>query len=138
MLTTAELLDAPAERAATRRALQRLCAVAFLLNCQPSEPYLTEYMHEVKGLSTFQINDRVYPWWTWSSFAALLPAAALAEEPAVGYRAVVLGGVALREATRALLVFGRGVSAMAAVQCTYGVATGVNAVQRRRWPCCCS
>ena len=50
-----------------------LCALAFCLGCQPSEPFLTPYMAEDKGLNSSQIDDQVYPFWTWSYFVVLLP-----------------------------------------------------------------
>ena len=85
-----------------RYSIAALSFVGFLLNCQPSEPYLTEYMHRVKAIPMHDVNDAVYPWSTWSSFAALLPAAALAE--CWGYRRTIIAGVMLREATRVLLI----------------------------------
>ena len=50
-----------------------LCALAFCLGCQPSEPFLTPYMAGDKGLNSSQIDVQVYPFWTWSYFVVLLP-----------------------------------------------------------------
>jgi len=59
--------------ARTRRGIAVMCALAFCLGCQPSEPFLTPYMTVVKGLNSSQIDDNVYPFWTWSFFIVLLP-----------------------------------------------------------------
>ena len=55
------------------RSILILGALAFCLGCQPSEPFLTPYMANNKGLNSSQIDDQVYPFWTWSYFAVLLP-----------------------------------------------------------------
>ena len=49
--------------------LLRLCVVGFLVNCQPSEPFLTKYLETVKGLSPQDLNDHVWPWDSYGSFA---------------------------------------------------------------------
>ena len=104
----------------------RLCALGLLINCQPSEPYLTAYLYETKNLTEMEVDTEVYPWSTTGSFLLLLPLALLAE--VVGSRPVILFGILCREATRVILIFGEGVAWMAVMQCTYAGGTAVNAI----------
>ena len=106
--------------------LLRLGLVGFFVNCQPSEPFLTRFLVENKGLTTQQLDDDVWPWDTYGSFAFLLPVGLLAD--ALGYRTVIFAGLLCRECTRVLLVFGSGVNAMATMQVTYAGATAANTV----------
>eukprot|EP00808_Paulinella_micropora_P007839 g11506.t1 len=101
--------------------LRQLCLVGFLVNCQPSEPYLTSYLLEVKGLTEVQLDNQVWPWDTYSAFLFLLPAGLLAES--LGYKTVVLIGLLARQATRIILIWGQGVFWMASMQVTYAAAT---------------
>eukprot|EP00468_Gymnochlora_sp_CCMP2014_P002041 CAMPEP_0167743474 /NCGR_PEP_ID=MMETSP0110_2-20121227/2035_1 /TAXON_ID=629695 /ORGANISM="Gymnochlora sp., Strain CCMP2014" /LENGTH=461 /DNA_ID=CAMNT_0007627847 /DNA_START=75 /DNA_END=1460 /DNA_ORIENTATION=- len=103
-----------------------LCAVAFLINCQPSEPFLVQYLTENKGLSEEQLDNEVWPYDTYGSFLFLIPVGLLAE--IYGYRRVVFFGFLCREATRVLLIFARGVALMAVMQVTYAAATCANTV----------
>ena len=106
------------------RTLYPLWAMAFCLNCKPSEPYLARFLMEAKNLTEDQLNHEVWPWSTWGSLLFLLPVGMLAEH--VGYRRVILGGLVCREATRVLLLFTSSVFWMATMQLTYA---GVMAVQ---------
>ena len=106
--------------------LAALAAVSFLINCQPSEPFLSQYLVEDKNLTTAQLDSRVWPVDTYGAFLFMLPAGVLAES--IGYRRVILLGLLCREATRLLLLFGEGVPAMAFMQLTYAAATCVNTV----------
>ena len=69
---------------------------------------------------------QVWPWNTYASLAFMLPAGVLAE--AYGYRAVILGGLLAREATRLLLLFAASAPAMALMQVTYSGATAAQTV----------
>lgn len=103
-----------------------LCLVGFLVNCQPSEPFLTRYLSEAKGLSEEQLDNQVWPYNTYASFLFFIPAGLLAES--IGYRSVILLGLLCREATRLVLLFGRGVPLMATAQVSYAAATCANSV----------
>ena len=95
----------------------RLCAINFLVNCKPSEPFLAQYLINVKNLTDTQLATQVWPWSTFGTFALLLPFGLLAE--VLGCRAVVLVGLLCRELTRIMLIFGEGVRMMAAMQVVY-------------------
>jgi len=106
--------------------LLKVCAVGFFVNCQPSEPFLTRYLVNVKGLSHQDLNDHVWPYDTYGSFAFLLPVGLLAD--CLGYRVVILAGLLCREATRLLLIFGGGITQMSLMQLAYAAATATNTV----------
>lgn len=108
------------------RAVLALCSVAFFVNLQPSEAFLTNYLKENKGLDNHDLDTIVWPTNLYASFALLLPAGLLAES--VGYRATILGGLLAREVTRAVLLFGRGLGLMALTQLTYAAGTSVNII----------
>lgn len=103
-----------------------LCAVGFFINCQPSEAYLTTYLKHDKHLTSNQLDNQVWPYDTYGSFAFLLPIGALAE--VAGYRVAIGVGLVCRELTRVLLLFFDGVHAMAAMQLTYAGATAANTI----------
>lgn len=106
--------------------IMALCAVGFFVNCQPSEAYLTHYLIHVKNLSPEQLDNDVWPYDTYGSFAFLLPIGVLAE--VCGYRVAIGAGLLCREATRLLLLFTNGVTPMALMQLTYAGATAANTV----------
>jgi len=103
-----------------------LCLVGFFVNCQPSEPFLSRFLIEDKGLSEEELDNQVWPYDTYGSFLFLVPVGLLAES--YGYRRVVFIGLLCREATRVLLLFANGVGLMAVVQLTYAAATSANTV----------
>ena len=106
--------------------LLRLCAVGFFVNCQPSEPFLARYLMDDKGLTEAELDNYVWPADTYASLALLLPLGLLAE--CWSYRGAILLGLLCRQATRALLLFGRGVGAMQLMQVTYAAAVAAEAV----------
>jgi MFS family permease len=108
------------------RTIIGLCSLGFFVSCQPSEPYLTQYLRTDKGLSETQLDNTVWPYDTYGFFVFLLPAGILAE--LVGYRGVILTGLICREATRVVLLFAQGVTWMAAMQLTYAFASATNQV----------
>lgn len=106
--------------------LARFAAVGFLVNCQPSEPYLTKFLLEGKGLSASQVSDVVWPSDVLASLVWLVPCGVAAER--AGYWRVVLAGLLFRQATRLLLLFGQGLGGMVAMQVAYAGATSCNTV----------
>ena len=106
--------------------LARLCLVGFFVNCQPSEPYLTKYLVDNKGISKEVVDDVLWPIDSLALALALIPAGILAE--LIGYRKVIFGGLLFREATRLILLFGEGVPLMATTQGTYAAAIAAHTV----------
>jgi len=103
-----------------------LCLIGFLINCKPSEPFLTRYLEEVKGLSSAQLASSVWPCYTYGSTAALLPVGLAAER--WGYQRTIAVGLACREMTRVLLLYGQGVSTMAVMQLVFAAASSIDTV----------
>ena len=104
----------------------RLCTLGFLVNCQPSEPFLTSYLLHTKNLTDTQLSSEVWPWSTTGTFILLLPAALLAE--VIGARPVILAGLVCRECARVILIFAEGVPWMAAMQLAYAGGVAANAI----------
>lgn len=103
-----------------------VCAIGFFVNCQPSEPFLTMYLENVKNITDHDLDTYVWPTDTYSSFLFLLPVGLLAE--VFGYKQVIFVGLLCREATRLILLFGKGVTWMAFMQVTYAASTSVDAI----------
>lgn len=108
------------------RPLIALWACAFCLNCKPSEPYLSKFIMESKGVTEDELNHSVYPFSTYGSLIFLLPVGMLAEH--VGYRRVIMAGLVCRELTRVLLIFTSGVFWMATMQLTYAGSVAANSI----------
>ena len=87
-----------------------LCLVGFLMSFKPSEPFLTPYLRDDKQLSAADVDDEIYPVWSYAFLCALLPVGGLTV--LMGPRAVVFIGLCARLATRGLLLWGEGVTAM--------------------------
>lgn len=103
-----------------------LSLVGFLVNCQPSEPYLAKYLMEDKNLSSVAVESHVWPYYTYSFFLWLLPIGFCSD--AVGYRPVIFFGLMCRQATRLLLLYAEGLWPMSLMQVTYSGAIAVNTV----------
>mmetsp|Transcript_15014 Transcript_15014/g.19473 ORF Transcript_15014/g.19473 Transcript_15014/m.19473 type:complete len:471 (+) Transcript_15014:126-1538(+) len=106
--------------------LFRLSIVGFLVNCQPSEPFLTRYLIQDKDVTEGQLDDLVWPVDTYASLLFLLFMGFLAE--LVSYRAVIMVGLACRQITRLLLLFSTGLMPMQLMQATYAAATAAETV----------
>jgi len=111
-----------------------LCAVGFLVNCQPSEAYLTHYLENVKHLTPTQLDNDVWPYDTYGSFGFLIPIGLAAE--IFGYRVAIGVGLLCRMATRSLLLFTGSVETMALMQLTYAGATAANTIYFAYVYCC--
>ena len=80
-----------------------LCLFVFLLEFKPSEPHLTIFLQEKKGLPEDQVNNEVYPVSTYTYLCTLLVSCLLCEF--LGYRCMIIAGALCRLCTRALLLF---------------------------------
>eukprot|EP00959_Pyramimonas_sp_CCMP1952_P040297 842755-Pyramimonas_sp.AAC.1 len=104
-------------------AMVPLGIIAFLVNCKPSEPYLTRYLEEVKGFSDEELGTYVWPYYTYGSVLALIPLGLAAE--VWGYQKTILFGLLCREATRIVLIYGTSLAWMATMQVTFAIASQV-------------
>jgi hypothetical protein len=107
------------------------CTCFVGVRVQPSEPHLTSYLRHVKGFTDDQVNNDIYPVWTYAYFALMVVATAVLLLP--GIRGVMFGGTRLgwyillgacgRVATRFLLLFGASLPAMQLMQVTYAMGS---------------
>mmetsp|Transcript_105169 Transcript_105169/g.201917 ORF Transcript_105169/g.201917 Transcript_105169/m.201917 type:complete len:459 (+) Transcript_105169:139-1515(+) len=113
----------------------RTSSFIFCLSFKPSEPHLTQYLVSVKGLTEQQVNDDVYPCFTYSSFVILL---LVAGSKCIQFglcsglvrcswqlsdQLLILFGCTGRVITRFLLLFGTGLRQMQLMQVTFSFGT---------------
>eukprot|EP00466_Bigelowiella_natans_P008650 jgi/Bigna1/145350/aug1.98_g20058 len=115
------------------RVLLGLCLVGFFVNCQPSEPFLTRFLIENKGLTEKQLDNTMFRYVDSQVFRDYGSECAgiilqFSKFSLRRYRRVVLVGLLCREATRVILIFANGVFMMAVMQLTYAAATCANTV----------
>lgn len=98
----------------------------FLVEMKPSEPYLTPYLAEEKHFTNEEINNGIYPFWTYGQLVVvcLVPLMANVITPKRMFYVETLGFLL----TRAFLIWGSSLSAMRLMQLTYAVGTAVKAV----------
>mmetsp|Transcript_13202 Transcript_13202/g.33836 ORF Transcript_13202/g.33836 Transcript_13202/m.33836 type:complete len:468 (+) Transcript_13202:54-1457(+) len=108
------------------RLLSSLCLFSFLVNCKPSEPFLTDYLLTTKNFTEAELAIEVWPWSTFGAFVLLLPFGFAAE--IIGSRPLILVGLLCREATRVLLIFGTSLPEMAVMQSTYAAGRAADAI----------
>ena len=108
--------------------LFRLCILAFFINFQPSESYLTDYLNKSKGFSDDDINNYVWPFDTYGAVISLLPVGLLTEY--IGYKYVIFGGLIFREFTRLILIYGNKLYLMSIMQITYAISMSISWVYK--------
>ncbi|NXF71184.1 S19A3 protein, partial [Sclerurus mexicanus] len=99
-----------------------LCLYGFFYMMKPSEPFLTPYLTGPdKNLTTDEVTNQIFPVWTYSYLALLVPVFLLTDY--VRYKPVLLlQGISLI-VTWLLLLFAHGVLAMQLVEFFYGMVT---------------
>uniref|UniRef100_A0A672V237 Solute carrier family 19 member 3 n=1 Tax=Strigops habroptila TaxID=2489341 RepID=A0A672V237_STRHB len=99
-----------------------LCLYGFFSMMKPSEPFLTPYLTGPdKNLTTDEVTNRVFPVWTYSYLALLLPVFLITDY--VRYKPVLLLQGISFIITWLLLLFAHGVVAMQIVEFFYGMVT---------------
>lgn len=100
-----------------------LCLCGFFKAMKPSEPFLTPYLKAPPiNLTEEQLDNQVYPVWTYSYLVALLFVFLFTDF--LRYKPVIIFEGLAYLTTRVLLIWGRGVGAMQLMQLAYGIATG--------------
>ncbi|XP_034024036.1 thiamine transporter 1 [Thalassophryne amazonica] len=99
-----------------------LCIYGFFSTVKPLEPFLTPYLTGPdKNLTTEQVNNQIFPVWTYSYLSVLVPVFLLTDwlcyKPVVVFQAITLF------ITTAMLLWTQSVGAMQATQFFYGVVT---------------
>ncbi|NWV26333.1 S19A3 protein, partial [Origma solitaria] len=99
-----------------------LCLYGFLYMMKPSEPFLTPYLTGPdKNLTIDEVTNQIFPVWTYSYLALLLPVFLLTDY--MRYKPVLLlQGISLI-VTWLLLLFAHGVVAMQVMEFFYGMVT---------------
>ncbi|XP_064639663.1 thiamine transporter 1-like [Lineus longissimus] len=105
-----------------QRAVLILCLYGFFKELRPSEAFLTPYLKsDFKNLTENEVNNQIYPVWTYSYLAALflvlLTTDLLRHNPLIIFEGVMY------LITWSLLIWGEGVMAMQLMQFVYGFAT---------------
>ena len=122
----------PGEAAAAPHPARGRCPPAvlalfyFCLSFKPSEPHLTFYLADAKGFTDHQINDRIYPVWTYAYFPLMVAAAAALLAPCSRpppLKALIVLGAAGRLATRFLLLYGKTLVQMQLMQVAYAAGS---------------
>ncbi|XP_065531036.1 thiamine transporter 2 isoform X2 [Lathamus discolor] len=99
-----------------------LCLYGFFSMLKPSEPFVTPYLTGPdKNLTTDEVTNQVFPVWTYSYLALLLPVFLVTDY--VRYKPILLLQGISFIVTWLLLLFARGVVAMQIVEFFYGMVT---------------
>lgn len=104
----------------TNQLIVTLCVASFFLSYKPSEPYLTNYLIDSKQFSESQVNQSIYPIYTYSYMLSMLPISYLSLY--TGYKYTLLLCCICRECTRVLLIYTNNLLAMQCMQVTFGIA----------------
>ncbi|KAL4237692.1 hypothetical protein ACF0H5_002406 [Mactra antiquata] len=99
-----------------------VCAFGFSKDLRPSEAYLTAFLTGPwKNLTETEVNNEIYPWWTYSYLLWLVPMLLLTDY--LRYKPIIiLNGIAA-VVTWVILLWAQGVPAMRSMQVTFGLAT---------------
>ncbi|XP_078677937.1 thiamine transporter 1-like [Branchiostoma floridae x Branchiostoma belcheri] len=104
------------------RAILLLCFYGFFKEMRPSEPFLTPYLKGPdKNLTEEQVDNQIYPVWTYSYLACLLLVFLVTDF--LRYKPVIIFEGLAYIGTWVLLLWGQGVLTMQFMQFMYGVAT---------------
>ena len=98
-----------------------LCAYGFLKEVRPSEPFLTPYLRSDKNLTVEQVDNQVYPVWTYSYMVALVFVFLLTD--VLRYKPVIVFEGLAYIGTYSLLIWAYGVTMMKLMQFVYALAT---------------
>ena len=96
-----------------------LLLYVFLRDFRPSEPFLTPFLNESKNFTKHEINNMIYPVWSYSQLPIFM--LVLATTDAVRYRPMIWFGALGYVATWLLLVFGTTVQQMQLMQVNHQI-----------------
>ena len=104
-----------------------VCSIGFFNNLRPSEAYLTSYLTgHWKNLTDDQVDNEIYPWWTYSTLIWIVPVFLLADF--LRYKPILVLSAGAFISTWALLLWAQGVPAMKLMQVTFGFTTAGDVV----------
>ncbi|KAJ8030515.1 thiamine transporter 2 [Holothuria leucospilota] len=100
-----------------------LCLFGFIKELRPVESFLTPFLLS-KNLTEDETVNEIYPYWTYSFTASLIPVFILTD--LVRYKPfIIIEGLAL-VGSGMVMIFGSTVGLMKFMQCLYGVATAAD------------
>jgi len=94
----------------------------FFVDFKPSEPFLVPYLIDVKKFTNEQVEQDIFPVWTYSYFVSIVICGLVSE--VLQYKPVLIVGSFARLATRLILIFGTSMILMQSMQVTFGFASG--------------
>ncbi len=98
-----------------------LCIFGFFKESLPSEPFLTPYLVQYKNISEEAVTNQIYPIWTYSYMAALIPVFLFTDF--LRYKPIIILEGCAFIATYALLLWSYSIPLMQLMQMFYGLAT---------------
>ncbi|XP_071951409.1 thiamine transporter 2-like [Antedon mediterranea] len=98
-----------------------LCLYGFFKELRPSEPYLTSFLLESKNVTEDQVDNQIYPLWTYSYMAALVVVFLVTDF--LLYKPVIIFEGITYLSTWSLLLWASGLTLMKLMQFFYGLAT---------------
>ena len=91
-----------------------LLLYVFFRDFRPSEPFLTQYLRDEKNLTKTEVNNEIYPVWSYSQLPILLLVSSITD--AVQFLPIIWIGAIGYMITWLLLVFGSTVKQMQLMQ----------------------
>jgi hypothetical protein len=99
-----------------------VCCFGFFKDLWPSEAYLTTFLtREWKNLTWDQVNNEIYPWWTYSYAIWFIPVFTFTDN--FRYRSLLILDASAYIMTWVLILWAEGIPAMTVMQVSYGLAT---------------
>lgn len=100
-----------------------ICLFGFIKEMRPVEPFLTPFLLS-KNLTEREIENQIYPFWTYSYAASLIPVFILTD--LIRYKPVIVAeGLAL-VSSGVVMIVADSIGLMKLMQCLYGVATAAD------------
>lgn len=99
-----------------------VCCFGFCKDLRPSEAYMTTFLtSDWKNLTLDQVNNEIYPWWTYSYAIWLIPVFVFTDY--FRYRSLLILDIIAYIMTWVLILWANGLPAMTVMQVSYGLAT---------------
>uniref|UniRef100_A0A0K0FUG0 Uncharacterized protein n=1 Tax=Strongyloides venezuelensis TaxID=75913 RepID=A0A0K0FUG0_STRVS len=93
----------------------------FLKEFRPTEPYLYDYQLNVQNISDSDLNNKIYPWWTYSYMIFLVPVFFFVD--VLLYKVVLIFESICYIGTWLLIIFGKSIESQILMQVIYGGAS---------------
>uniref|UniRef100_A0A7E4VBB4 Reduced folate carrier n=1 Tax=Panagrellus redivivus TaxID=6233 RepID=A0A7E4VBB4_PANRE len=98
-----------------------ICAYGALKEFRPTEPYYYNYEHDFLGYSDSQLNNQIYPVWTYVYLVALLPVLLCSD--ILLYKPVIIIGTLAYIGVWLCIIFAKSVLALQFAEANYAIGT---------------